>query len=206
MECRGQAGQHFNGPPGNDLTLDSANSNLLTTFCAAPCNKNASCNTDASNSKGSAQVSASKGKSTGQLLESAKAGTFAPLKCAGYASADPNVYDFLSPGDRSKVVTLAINDVPVNGSSPQAILNAQQICFQAPYPFTTASGVPATESTLPDGSMIFAGLLQTCASGTVGPCHDRTLDKAVTDPANSDVDITLIADIPSGLPGDPRMG
>ena len=196
---------NFNGA-GNDLTLDSANSNLLTTFCTAPCNGNTSCTTDASNSKGSAQVSASTGESTGQLRESANAATFAPLTCTGYTSADPNVYDFLTPEDRSKVVTLAINDVPLNGSSPLAILNAQQICFDAPYEFATAPGGP-TALAPSDGAGGFVGLLQTCTSWTVGPCHNRTLDTVVTDPANpSDVDITLVADIPSGLLGDPRMG
>lgn len=194
----------FSGPPGNDMNLDTANSNLLTSLCSAPCNKNSSCTAAIKNSGGGVNVAAGSGGSTGSVQEAANTSKLTPLNCAGYTSADPNVYDFLTTEDRSKVVTLTITDpaIPLTGTI-NTILAKQQICLDAPYDFTTASGGKAPS----DGNGGFIGLMQTCTLKTVGPCHNRGADKAVPD-VNSPIgyDLVLVAKVPSGLPGDPHMG
>ena len=194
----------FNGKPGNDLKLDTAKSNLLTSLCSAPCSKNASCTAAIKNSGGGVNIAAGSGTTAGSVQAAANTSTLTPLNCAGYTSADPNVYDFLTPEDRTKVVTLTITDpaIALTGTI-NTILAKQQICLDAPYDFTTASGGKAPS----DGSGGFIGLMQTCTLRTVGPCHNRGADKAVKDP-NSPIgyDLVLVANIPSGLPGDPHMG
>jgi hypothetical protein len=185
----------FSGLPGNDLTLNASNSNLNTAACAAPCKKNSACNTDGSNSNGDANVAAIKSNNTGQLLESVNASKLAPLTCknpdgSDYVSADRNTYGVFATVDRQKVVTITISN-PAR-SIPRS---QQQVCFDAPYQFATATGAPL----LPDGDGGFSGLLQTCTKTSVGPCHDRALD-SVTGST-----VVLVVDIPSGLPGDPHM-
>jgi hypothetical protein len=194
----------FSGPPGNDMNLDTAHSNLLTSLCSAPCKKNSSCTAAINNSGGGVSVGAGKGQSTGSVQEAANTSKLTPLNCAGYTSADPNVYDFLTTEDRTKVVTLTITDpaIPLTGTI-NTILAEQQICLDAPYDFTTVSGGKAPS----DGNGGFIGLMQTCTLRSVGPCHNRGADKAVPD-LNSPIgyDLVLVANIPSGLPGDPHMG
>jgi hypothetical protein len=185
----------FSGLPGNDLTLDKANSSLNTSVCAAPCKKNATCTTDGNNSNGNANVAATKSNNTGQLLESVNASNLAPLRCENpdgsvYNSADRNSYGVFATVDRQKVVTITISN-----PATSVPLNQQQVCFDAPYQFGTATGAPL----LPDGNGGYLGLLQTCTRTSVGPCHNRALD-SVTGST-----VVLVVDIPSGLPGDPHM-
>lgn len=194
----------FSGPPGNDMNLDTAKSNLLTSLCSAPCSKNATCTAAIKNSGGGVNIAAGKGQSTGSVQEAANTSKLTPLNCAGYTSADPNVYDFLTTEDRTKVVSLTITDpaIALTGTI-NTILAEQQICLDAPYDFTTVSGGLAPS----DGNGGFIGLMQTCTLRSVGPCHNRGADKAVPD-LNSPIgyDLVLVANIPSGLPGDPHMG
>ena len=185
----------FSGLPGNDLTLDAAKSNLNTAVCAAPCKKNSTCNTDGSNSNGDANIAAIKSNNTGQLLESVNPSNVAALTCenpdgSDYVSADENTYGVFATVDRQKVVKITITNPAI--SIP---LSQQQVCFDAPYRFGTAAGAPL----LPDGNGGYIGLLQTCTKKSVGPCHDRALDSL----AGSNV--TLVVNIPSGLPQDPHM-
>jgi hypothetical protein len=191
----------FSGPPGNDLG-PLVNSNLVTTLCSAPCNAGSSCTTNASLPGGNASVLAPQSRQSGQLLESANSNTLQPLTCAGYNSADPNAYDVFATVDRTKVVTITITNpaVALTGSA-QDILRAQQICFDAPYDFLIASGRAPS-----DGHGGFIGLLADCGRGVSGPCHDRRSDTTVPDPSSPlGFDIVLVANIPSGLPGDPHI-
>lgn len=198
---------NFSGPPGNNLTLDTAHSNLNTAVCSVPCTMNANCNANGSNSNGNAQVTALKSDNAGQLLESVNASDLAPITCqnpdgSDYQSADQNTYGVLTTVDRKKVVKITITNPAV--SIP---LKQQQVCFDAPYKFRTARGAPL----LPDGNGGYVGLLGPCgadsdstvhATGTrtsVGPCHDRDDDKMVGST------IVLVVNIPSGLPQDPHM-
>ena len=192
---------------GNELTLDTANSNLHTAVCSMPCNKNATCTTDGSNSNGNARVTAMKSNDAGQLLESVNASNLAPLTCgkpdgSDYRSADPNTYGVLATVHRKKVVKITIINPVV--SIP---LNQQQVCFDAPYKFRTARGAPL----LPDGNGGYIGLLAPCGadsdsavrprrtSASAGPCHDRDDDRVIAST------VVLVVNIPSGLPQDPHM-
>lgn len=193
---------------GNDLTLDTAHSNLNTAVCSVPCMKNATCNTDGSNSNGDAQVLASKADNSGQLIESVNPSNLAPLTCenpdgSDYSSADRNTYGVLATVHRKKVVTITIAN-PAR-SIP---LKQQRVCFDAPYKFATAPGAPL----LPDGKGGFIGLLPLCGpdddstarwagadSPLAGPCHDRDDDKVIGST------VQLVVNIPSGLPQDPHM-
>lgn len=196
----------FSGLPGNDLTLDTAHSNLVTSLCGAPCKQNSACGTtDAGNANGSTQVTTGKGKLSGQLVESANPDNLSSLEAecktvSGYQMADPNSYTILAPPDRSKVATITFT------SATMLTLGSQQICFDAPYPFTavtvTGSTVPATNvgtALNPD----YVGLLPDCVKGTTGPCHNRKQDQEF--PAGGGFDIVLVADIPPAA-GDPRCG
>jgi hypothetical protein len=165
-----------------------------------------SCAIDDGNSAGDAQIVANS-VDPGLLIESVNANGGAPLTCVGYTTNDPNTYTFdTTSSNWSKVVTVTIHD-PINPTNSGAAhqLGGQQLCLQAPYPFTTTSGKPATKSTLPNGSLVYTGLLPNCPQAG-GPCHDRGSDKKTPNPSSSTGwDIILVADFPAGLPGDPRM-
>jgi hypothetical protein len=200
--------------PAGGYTIVASSGTLTpatsTSFAAqtvkAICASGQSCTADVGTPGGDAQVFAGPG-GPALLLESANVNAGAQLNCPGFpASSDPNTYDFLTTTtDRSKVVTVTINEpsTPLHGSAKQ-ILNAQQLCFGAPYQFTTVSGAPATAGTLPDGTSGFIGVLPNCPA--VGPCHDRKSDTTILDPSRKlGFDIVLVADIPAGLPGDPHL-
>lgn len=190
---------NFNGK-GNDLTLDTGHSNLDTAVCSAPCMTDATCNTDASNSNGGANVAAIKSDNTGQLFESVNPSNLEPLTCenadgSDYSSADRNTYGVFATANRRKVVTITITNPAV--SIP---LKQQQVCYDAPYKFRTAKGAPL----LPDGNGGFIGLLPNCppdgnGAETKALCHDRD------DDSESGSTVVLVVNIPSGLPGDPHM-
>jgi hypothetical protein len=211
----------FSGTPGNDLNLDTANSVLTTTLCATSFTNgtamtDAAPKTDAGLSGGHAQVTATAATGQGQLLESGNLATVSLVDCSsaargGYTTADPNTYGVFTAGvDASKVVTITISSPTITlGGNATQILKSQQICFEAPYQFTTFAGTPAvSESTnTTTGPPPFIGLLQTCTGSTVGPCHNRRADSPLTGANGNVTGVVLVARIPSGLlPGDPRMG
>jgi hypothetical protein len=203
--------------PAGGYTLGASSGSLTPTtstiFTAATiktlCPAGVACSSDLGTADGDGQVFASAGPA-GLLLESANANQDTQLNCSGYTSADANTYDFLTTVDRSKTLTITIKQpsTPLHGSATQ-ILRAQQLCFGAPYEFTTSSGTPAPAGTLPDGSPGFVGLLPNCPatlpnSAAPGPCHDRKSDTTILDPTRKlGFDIVLVADIPLGLSGDP---
>ena len=215
---------NFNGS-GNDLNLDTANSVLTTTLCAVTftngtATTDAKPTTDDGLSGGNAQVKATAAASGGQLLESGNLATVSPVDCSpaargGYTTADPNTFGVLATVNASKVVTITISSptIPLVGNANK-ILKNQQICFEAPYEFTTFAGTKAvSESTnITPGPPPFIGLLQTCTGSTVGPCHNRQADSVITDPVTRKVTgVVLVADIPVttgdlGVNGDPHMG
>jgi hypothetical protein len=189
---------------------------------AAACS-GASCSTTAGNTQGTAQITATGPNGTsGTLTESVNVPTEPPLSCAGYTSADPNTYDFLTTNSAlNKVVTITIKQPigtfptfdPTDTDFPfgdgdgdyDDVLVTQKICFEAPYSFTVSGGGSATPTTLPDGSPGFIGLLPNCNDPNSGPCHDRAHDSAPADPSSPILyDIVLVANIPAA-PGDPRM-
>ena len=192
------------GATSGTLT-SAASSGFATATTDTACAANTSCTTNVGNGGGSGKVLANAGPGSGLLLESANENSGAQLSCKGYSSADPNTYSFLTTVDRSKVLTITIVDPSAHLSgSAQKILKGQMICFGAPYDFTTAAGTPAPAGTLPDGTSGFVGLLPNCSGSTTGPCADTKSETTVPDP-NSPLgfDIVLVADIPSGLAGDP---
>src|SRR4029077_4377616 len=105
----------------------------------------------------------------------------------GNLHLDPNTFFVLSSSTSySKVVTIQYPagpgapplDLGDNdpGSAPVGDGDADyddvkwisQVCFQAPYPFTTRAGTPASG---PDVQGFFTGLLPNCPAS--GPCVDR---------------------------------
>jgi hypothetical protein len=192
----------------SSLGLTGATSNTFSIndqalICTA---QTINCAVDTGNSGGDAKVVAH-AVDTGLLLESVNANGGGQLTCSGYTTNDPNTYTFdTTSSNWSKVVTITIHD-PANTTTSGAAhqLGSQDLCLQAPYPFTTKSGRPATKSTLPDGSVVYTGLLPNCPQAG-GPCHNRGSDKKVSNPSSpTGWDIILVADFPAGLPGDPRM-
>jgi hypothetical protein len=200
----------FSGPPGNELNLDAANSVLTTTLCAATFT-GGTANTTANLPGGKADVTATTAAATQgkSLFESGNLANVSPVDCSsaargGYLTADPNTYGVITTAAASKVVTITISNptIPLVGSANQ-ILKNQQICFDAPYTFTTFAGIPDDR----DGAGGYIGLLQTCTGSTIGPCHNRQADSVITDPVTGNVTgVVLVADIPSGLQDDPHMG
>jgi hypothetical protein len=191
-------------------TLTGASSNDFAIqdqaqFCA---NIGGTCTTTDGTSNGNqGVVQATVNDSSGVLTESVNTNGTSPLECAGYTTADPNNYEFNAPSSWSKVITITIIPTSNLGNNQKQVLKNQQICFEAPYPFMTNSGAPATQTTFPDGTPAFIGLLPDCGSGVTGPCHDRKSDTTVPNKhSKTGYNIVLVADVPPGEPGDPRCG
>ena len=185
---------------------------------AVPCPKNNSCSVTETDKKGNGtgQVVAT-ATGTGEtscstnpsacLTLSVNSNDSQPLICGNYVSADQNVYEFDGPPDRSKVGTITITN-PAPGSPTLAgnanqFLTAEQICFDSPTEFITASGTLAPADATGTG---YIGLLPTCTGKPTGPCHNRKQDTMTPDPTRpfGFDSIVLVADIPAG-PGDPHM-
>ncbi len=76
-----------------------------------------------------------------------------------------------------------------------------QVCFQAPYPFTTADGSQA-----PLAQGVYTGLLPDCpVLPTPGPCIDRSASTFTTPDESGNTRFSIVVFIPAGQPGDPRM-
>jgi hypothetical protein len=161
---------------------------------------------DGTTNGNNSEINTGSGSSSGIATESVNTNGGGQLHCTGYTSADPNSYEEFAPSDRSKQVTTTIRPLKKISGNANQILKAQQLCFGAPYQFTTASGAPAAgPQTLPDGTTGYIGLLPNCPAA--GPCHNRQLDHTVPDSMSPNgFDIVLVFDVPAGLPGDPMHG
>jgi hypothetical protein len=201
--------------PGTGYTLGASSTGGISPVTSAPFDaQNAgtqcagsTCTVTASNTQGGTQVTATgPGGTSGELTDSFNVPGEPPVTCGSYVSADPNTYDILTTNPNlSKVVTITITDP--QGVLPPAnrVLGTQQICLQAPYDFIVNGGGMAVQSTLPDGTTVYTGLLPGCADPNSGPCHNRPQDSTPADPSSpTGYDIVLVADLPAA-PGDPRM-
>jgi hypothetical protein len=177
--------------------LTSATSNPFNEaaqFTQTSCPQGQSCSTTLSTNVSSLQVTANPtanpdNSNSGTLDEAVDLGS--ALQCTGYEPFDPNWYTFVSSSiNRIKVITYTFF------GSPEGI----QVCFGAPYEFTTSSGQPAPHVMLPDGTTEFEGLLPSCAVRN-NPCVQSTTTQGGTNGVNTVVTVR----IPDGLPGDPRM-
>ena len=198
--------------PDNGYTLvasgyglkSSTSTAFDTANTAVPCYQGQSCSTSLSTSASSFAVTANPAPHTsnaGTLSLSVDAGT--RLTCKGYYAQDLNWWEFVSSSNnRSKLITYTINN-----TSPKGI----QVCFGAPYEFTTSSGKPAASGTLPDGTSGFIGLLPFCGKDggcqktqTNGPCiQSITSSKDWSSKSGYDAKVTV--QVPAGLQGDPYM-
>jgi hypothetical protein len=171
---------------------------------ADQCLQNITCQTQLVNPASQVGVTATPDTAqinTGTISESLDVGV--PLNCSGYAQEDPHSYEFfMSSVNRSKTLNYIIKQpaIPLIGTV-NAILALTQVCFYAPYQFTTSAGTPATPVTFPDGSG-FIGLLPTCPAS--GPC---IASKSSQLDLNNMLgfDIVLTVNVPEGLAQDPRM-
>jgi hypothetical protein len=174
---------NFNGN-GNDFTLDTANSVLTT----GP----ASCQTTSPDGNDTATITATGGTAT------ASWNTGSDPVCAGYTPPQPDWLSFDVSGAAAKTVTL-VQNTPASLEPPFGEDDPIQVCFAAPYQFTTASGQPA-QSQPPDSQPPnFVGLLPRCPVTPDGPCISKTNDDDVKPTTSATVEI------PAGLTGDPRM-
>lgn len=132
----------------------------------------------------SVSVSFGAGSTTSSLLVSLGSADAPSFTCAGYPrKAGVLVSQFVFAGDGDDRLGRMTTTVP-DGSKP---LNDYQVCWAAPYPFTTKAGVPAAvQGTKPGTNVpLYVGLLPDCPRrGTLRPCvssrsQDRST-KAVT--------------------------
>jgi hypothetical protein len=177
-------------------TSDSFNESRTTT---TTCTTNP-CTTDVGTSTSDLQISAD--PAAGTITESVDVGT--PLDCSdedngGYTGFDANWYAFSETGTVDK--TLSYELFGINSDE----IGRVQMCFGAPYVFTTAGGGMAGPSTLPDGTDGFVGVLPFCdATDGVAPCVESIV------PFSDDHSGALATvDVPgltaNGVPGDPMI-
>jgi hypothetical protein len=163
----------FNGPPGNDLTLDPSTSSLTTNVSCGggqvtvACVENVTCSASIANGTTTFDVTAPGNNRTDAGLLTLTNGIGVPIDCSGYdeLTATPTV---IEGPDRAKTVTATIdksvmNQLPNNGAS------FLQMCFGAPYRFATRPGSTLTElDTDHNGTKdFFYGLLPDCGTA---PC------------------------------------
>ena len=150
------------------------------------------------------------GSGAGTFVESLFTNSTAQnVVCAGYGSSDPNLYESAytatSGADRTETDTITFAPDKKLGNNVNQVLKSQQICFASTKgPFTTASGAPATYTTL-YGQGVWVGILPNCTgSSPTQPCHARSQDTTVSDPSNvNGYDIVLVDILPLGWADDP---
>ncbi|MDQ6804907.1 MAG: hypothetical protein M3065_08045, partial [Actinomycetota bacterium] len=161
------------------------------------CQENVNCSGTVSNPSINAFVTASgnpNAPDAGTLTVSLNVGP--ELNCPGFKAQGIGwVYFNVSSINRSKTLAYTITNPKAGGP-----LSGFQLCFGAPYTFTTKSGAPALRTVWSNGTVEFVGLLPNCPTrGKItGPCiSSRTLR---TKPTR----VTINVFVPAGLPGDPR--
>jgi hypothetical protein len=170
----------FNGPPGNDLTLDPSTSSLTTNVSCASgqvtvmCVENVTCMASIANGTTTFAVTAPSNDRTDAGPLTLTNGIGVPIDCAGYdeLTGTPTV---IEGPDRAKTVTSTIdksvmNQLPNNGAS------FLQMCFGAPYRFATRPGTPLAEvDTNGDGVKdFFYGLLPDCGAAPCVSSRNKT--------------------------------
>ena len=124
--------------------------------------------------------------------------------CGGATALGPDTDDFLMTNSaRAKFVTGTLQTSVPNQAALQSLIQNQEYCLAAPYPFQAKTG-PAVAGTLPDGTPGFIGLLGDCpAAGTpTDPCvssRSGTLNNVL---GTLQIKVT----VPAGKPGDPWGG
>ncbi|HWK16106.1 MAG TPA: hypothetical protein VNR66_01500 [Solirubrobacteraceae bacterium] len=165
------------------------------------CPEHQSCTGSVSNGTSSATVTASPGKSGPAATLVLALDTGPVLVCADYTPHSSDWAAFsLSTSTRSKTFGYTVMHVVLPpGQTVRDVLQRTQLCYGAPYEFTTRSGAPATKTVHPDGTVEYVGLLPECTSpGVTGPCTTgKQLDVATGM-------LSINAFVPAGLPGDPR--
>jgi hypothetical protein len=169
-------------------------SNTTTTTCTP----GTTCTTDLGTPVSNLGISAD--PAAGTITESVDAGS--PLSCAapqngGYTGFDTNWFQFTETGTVQKTLSYELF-----GLTSQQI-GSVQMCFGAPYEFTTNNGSQAAPGTLPDGTSGFVGLLPGC--GAVEPCIQSI---APFSDGTSGLLVTVIVPggtLPNGQPADPMI-
>ena len=196
----------------------------FTSFMETACSGPSTCSVSTATNTGSVSVNTTGGtnSSSGTLQAGITTGT---LGCVGLYNRtgdlhlDPNTFTvFSSSSDYGKTVTITY---PAGSSAPPAASSSDndstndgdgdfddvkwvsQVCFQAPYRFTTRDNVQASG---PDAQGLYTGLLPDC-TGSNGPCVDRPSGMLTNVGADGTTtyDISLVVDIPPSEPGDPLM-
>jgi hypothetical protein len=160
----------FNGPPGNDLTLDPSKSSLTTNVSCnggqvtVDCRENITCTASIANGTTTFDVTAPANAGADAGLLTLTNGVGFPIDCAGYKelTASPTV---IEGPDRTKTVTATI-DKSVMNQQPNNGASFLQMCFGAPYRFATRPGSTLTElDTDGNGTKdFFYGLLPDCGA------------------------------------------
>jgi hypothetical protein len=170
----------FNGPPGNDLTLDESKSSLTTNVSCGgaqvtvSCVENVTCSASIANGTTTFDVTAFGNDRTDAGLLTLANGVGFPIDCAGYKELTGSATVIDGP-DRAKTVTATI-DKSVMNAQPNNGASFLQMCFGAPYRFVTRAGSTLTEvDTNHDGSNdFFYGLLPDCGAAPCVSSRNKT--------------------------------
>jgi hypothetical protein len=126
--------------------------------------------------------------------------------CLGYRRHSSSLFQFQVLSSAETSIVYEVSDT-LHNTLPTGI----HVCAGLPNQFTTLSGKPARQATLPDGTAGFVGLLPTCvrdSSGkimTTGPCV--SLIRGVHNPRNrTQVNTIIRARIPAVTQTDPWWG
>jgi len=174
------------------------NVQVQNSVAATTCSE--SCELVLANNNGSALVQAF-GPEQGTLF--AAVVNNGALNCPGQTTSDPNTYQFYTTPPNasfSETVTLTYP------APPGVLASSQQVCFQAPYPFTTLAGTPLRQGNA-NGATVYTGLLPDCTEGSQGPCVEFRgyLDNEGTGANEIEVVVFVPAPGGEGSFGDPLM-
>lgn len=169
-------------------------SNRTTTTCTT-----SPCTTDLGTSDSNLEISAD--AAAGTITESVDVGS--PLSCAaaangGYTGFDTHWFQFLETGTVQKTLSYELFGL----TSDQ--IGSVQMCFGAPYEFTTNNGTQAAAGTLPDGSRGFVGLLPGCGAVVDLPCI-QSIAPFTDDTSGLLVTVIVPGTLVNDAPADPSM-